>query len=230
MGSKVRLKVMAFLYVVFWIGAFGVVIHSRAVPAHVPLSEVTAFAAKLTGQQNEKLKESSLFVTLKADDSSVVQITPVSGNICTMSTAYQSREAEAIQVMLQKYKSPMAPFANVLAASAEKYGIDYRIEVSIAMVESGAGKVVPGDGKGGTSYNAWGWRDGESYRVFDNWPEGIEYIAWRLAEGYGRDRLKPKLMEESYCPPCAQYSPGEWARGVEKFMKELDVIYKGLDK
>gem|GEM_PF-6293691 len=221
---------MAFVYTTLWIGAFALVVHSRTVPVHVPLSEVTAFAATIEAQPKEKVKESSLFVTLNSDNASVVQITPALGNMCSTSTTYQSREAEALQIMLQKYKSPMAPYSDVFAASAEKYDIDYRIEASIAMVESGAGKVVPGDGKGGSSYNAWGWRNGESYRVFDGWTEGIDYVAWRLAEGYGSDRLKPRLMESSYCPTCALYSPGKWSGGVEKFMREIASIYDSLDQ
>lgn len=228
MRLRFRPKTVALVYVLFWVGMFGVVMYSRAVPARLPLSEVAAFAATLTGQQDQRLKESALFVSMDKDDSSIIQITPAVEGVISTRAEYRSRDAEALQLFLEKYRSPMAPYADVFVASAEKHRIDYKIVVAIAMVESGAGRVVPGNGKGGSSYNAWGWRNGEGYQLFKDWGEGIEYISWRLAEGYGRDRLKPRIMEATYCPPCAINSPGRWASGVEKYMRQIGIIYNEL--
>ena len=221
---------MGWLYVSFWVGAFVLVLQSRVIPSHLPLSEVTTFATGLatTTSSGQKVRQSSLFVTSAGSLSAVEQVVPSSGQMSYVDTVYQNRKVDAVRVFLEKYRSPMAPYANVVVSSAEKHGIDYRIVVSIAMVESGAGKVVPGDGRGGSSFNAWGWRNGESYRVFDDWGEGIEYISWRLAEGYGRDRLKPEIMEISYCPPCHRDNPGAWSGGVKKFMGEISSIYNKL--
>lgn len=223
MASKTRLKVLGSIYVAFWLGAFVFVFHSRVIPQGLPLSETGVYATLI-----QPARKSSLFVTSEDENSNIAQSNPSSGHMSFADTIYQDRKVDAIRVVLDRHKSPMADSAEAFVISAERHGIDYRIVASIAMVESGGGKNVPGNGQGGSSYNAWGWRSGEGYRNFKDWADGIEYISWRLAEGYGRDRLNPETMERSYCPPCYRDRRGWWANGVKHFMASIANTYDGL--
>jgi len=57
-----------------------------------------------------------------------------------------------ISKYLEKYQSPMAPYADLIVETSDKYGLDWRLLVAIAQQESNLGKKAPSN-----SYNAWGW-------------------------------------------------------------------------
>jgi hypothetical protein len=133
----------------------------------------------------------------------------------------------AMDQFLNDYHSPMAPYAKFIVETADSYGLDWRLVVAISGVESSFGNIVPG----GDSNNAWGWRginkNAKGWSVFATWEDGIAEITRGLAEGYGTT-LVPEEIEPSYCPPCAE-SGHAWARGVNKFMNELDYYVDNLD-
>lgn len=133
----------------------------------------------------------------------------------------------AMDQFLNDYHSPMAPHAKFIVETADSYGLDWRLVVAIAGVESSFGNIVPG----GDSNNAWGWRginkNARGWSVFATWEDGIKEITRGLAEGYGVT-LTPEQIEPSYCPPCAAGGHG-WARGVNKFMRELDYYVDNLN-
>lgn len=133
----------------------------------------------------------------------------------------------AMSSFLSDYHSPLAPYSKYIVETADSYGLDWRLVVSISGVESAFGNIVPG----GDSNNAWGWRginkNARGWSVFATWEDGIKEITRGLAEGYGVT-LTPAEIEPAYCPPCAEGGHA-WARGVSRFMSELDYYVDNLD-
>ncbi len=133
----------------------------------------------------------------------------------------------AMQKFLLAYNSPMYPYARNFVEEADKYGLDWRLVVSISGVESAFGNLVP---KG--TNNGWGWRginpDERGWSQFDTWGDGIAVVTSRLALGYGTD-LTPFQIEPTYCPPCGANPAHAWANGVTRFMNELDYYVDNLN-
>jgi hypothetical protein len=59
----------------------------------------------------------------------------------------------ALKEFLIDYNSPMYPYADTFISEADKYGLDWRLVVSISGVESAFGNLIPYK-----SNNACGWR------------------------------------------------------------------------
>ncbi len=128
----------------------------------------------------------------------------------------------ALRRFLQKYKSPMLPYADLIISQADKYNQDWRIVVAISGVESRFGKILPHN-----SYNAWGWRGGRQgkFSNFNNWEHAIIYITKAFSSGYGQ-APNPYSFYKIYCPPCTT----AWPNTVTKYMQELSNIRKNINK
>jgi hypothetical protein len=133
----------------------------------------------------------------------------------------------AMSKFLMDYNSPLQPYAKTIVTEADKYGLDWRLIVSISGVESAFGNIVPSG-----SNNAWGWRginrNEDGWSTFKDWPEAIAHITERIALGYGTNRT-PFDMEAAYCPPCGRNPEHLWANGVTRFMNELEYYLNNLD-
>ena len=133
----------------------------------------------------------------------------------------------AMSEFLSDYNSPMQPFAQTIIDEADKYGLDWRLVVSISGVESAFGNLIPA----GTN-NGWGWRginkNEDGWSVFPSWEESIAHVTERISIGYGRD-LTPFDMEATYCPPCGRNPAHAWANGVTRYMNELDYYLNNLE-
>lgn len=116
---------------------------------------------------------------------------------------------------LELNRSPLAPYHQLLVATADKYGLDFRLIPSIAMVESTGGKVMPA-----RSHNAWGFANGAT--KFNSWEEAIEKVAQTLRVDYIDQGLStPELIMPKYAPPSVAKG-GPWAKGVTFFFEELE--------
>lgn len=133
----------------------------------------------------------------------------------------------ALNKFLTDFHSPMARYADVFVEEADKYGLDWRLVVSISGVESAFGNLIPRE-----SNNAWGWRginsNEKGWSVFSSWKEAIAHITERLAQGYGTD-LTPFDIEATYCPPCGENPAHLWANGVNNFMDQLEYYVDNLE-
>lgn len=120
-----------------------------------------------------------------------------------------------IRKYLEKYNSPMAPFAGFIVETSDKYSLDWRLLVAIAQQESNLGKKIPKD-----SYNAWGWGiHSRGSLGFESWEEGIETVAKGLKEKYiDKGYVTPEEIMSKYTP----HSNGSWAFGVIQFLNELE--------
>jgi hypothetical protein len=97
----------------------------------------------------------------------------------------------------QRNKSPLAKYADQFVSAADRYGLDWRLLPSLAMVESGGGRVYARN-------NVFGWASGRAR--FDSIPDGILAVARALAEAahYRNKDLRGKLR--TYNPARRDYA------------------------
>lgn len=115
---------------------------------------------------------------------------------------------------LDRYDSPMAPYADFIFEMSEKYGLDYRLMIAIAQCESNLCKKAPPE-----SYNCWGFENGAT--KFLSWQQAIEQVAKTLKEGYIDQGLTtPEEIMAKYAPPSVAKG-GPWAKCVHQFLGEL---------
>lgn len=133
--------------------------------------------------------------------------------------AFEVETADArpiiIRQYLEKYRSPLANYADHFFQMAQKYNLDYRLLVAIAQQESNLGKKVPDN-----THNAWGWGiHSQGTLGFSSWEEGIETVARGLREDYlDKGFVSLEQIAARYAPP----SQEAWAFGVGQFMKEME--------
>ncbi|MDD5481650.1 MAG: hypothetical protein PHR64_01735 [Candidatus Shapirobacteria bacterium] len=120
-----------------------------------------------------------------------------------------------IRQYLERYRSPLADYADHFFQISQKYDLDYRLLVAIAQQESNLGKKVPDN-----THNAWGWGiHSRGTLGFSSWEEGIETVARGLRENYlNRGFVDLEQIAARYAPP----SKESWAFGVGQFMKEME--------
>jgi len=116
-----------------------------------------------------------------------------------------------LRKFLEKYDSPLTYYSDYFIDYADKYGLDWKLVVSISGVESTFGKRIPFN-----SYNAYGWANG-TY-VFDSWDESIEVVTKTLKEKYFDKGLStPETISRVYAPPSKT-----WAKNVRYFMNKIE--------
>jgi hypothetical protein len=121
---------------------------------------------------------------------------------------------KALRAILEKYNSPLVPFARDYIEIADKYNIDWKLLPAIAGLESSFGNAQLSG-----SYNSYGWGGGHIY--FESVPDGINTVLYALKTKYfsrGADTV------ESIAPIYSE-SP-TWAPRVRRFMGEIDSAYQ----
>lgn len=155
--------------------------------------------------QENKLAGSLVYAAIPED--------PV-GQVLGATTAADAREV-IIRQYLEKYNSPLVPFAGKLVDEAQANGLDFRLLVAIAQQESNLCKKIPAD-----SYNCWGWGiHSRGTLMFKNYEEAIETVASGIKEEYfDKGYTTPEQIMSKYTP----LSPGTWATGVNQFLQEME--------
>lgn len=119
-----------------------------------------------------------------------------------------------IQKYLEKYKSPLLPYADYIFQVSQEYGLDHGIIIAIAQCESNVCKRIP-EG----SYNCWGFENGATR--FNSWEHAIRRVAQTLKERYyDYGLITPDQIMPKYAPPSVEKG-GPWARCVNRFLGEL---------
>lgn len=136
------------------------------------------------------------------------------GEVKGEATAADAR-LEIIRQYLEKYNSPLLPYAQNLLDADDKYGLDFRLLVAIAQQESNLCKKAPSN-----SFNCWGWGvHSRGTLRFSSYPEAIEAVANGLREEYfDKGYTTPEEIMQKYTP----LSPGSWAKGIRQFMSEME--------
>jgi len=129
----------------------------------------------------------------------------------------EDARVETVRQFLARYKSPLAPSAEYIVATAEKYGLDHRLIPAIAMQESNLCTKVRED----SAHNCWGYGIyGGNGRAFDSYEHGIETVSEALARKYRNNNglVTPEEIEKLYNPN----STGKWAFSVNYFMEQME--------
>jgi len=118
-----------------------------------------------------------------------------------------------LKEFLEKYNSPLVPFADDFVEIADKYELDWRLVAAISGVESTFGKNIPAN-----SYNAWGWGIyGNNVIRFSSWSEGIEIVSKGLRENYfDKGATSIYQVGRIYAESKA------WPYRVDYFMEKID--------
>jgi hypothetical protein len=117
---------------------------------------------------------------------------------------------------LNKYDSPLAPYASNFVAAADKYNLDWRLVAAISGVESTFGKEIPND-----SYNAWGWGVyGDNVIDFKSWDDGINTVSEGL-----RDRYMNQWGGQDIYQIGAMYAASPaWAGHVQLYLDNIQAF------
>ncbi len=141
-----------------------------------------------------------------------IETSSVKANI----TFYDGRVAN-LKRFIRKYNpnSPLYELADYIVEISDKYGLDYRLLVAIAMQESNLCKRIPKD-----SYNCWGWGIyGNKITRFSSYEEAIETVAKGLREKYvDKGYYTIYTIMRKYNPS----SKGSWGDAVKKFFLLLE--------
>lgn len=123
----------------------------------------------------------------------------------------QNQRVLQLEAFLEKYNSPLAPYAQTFVETADKYQIDWKLVPAITGVESTFGQHIPYN-----SYNAYGWANGKY--SFNSWEESIEKVTKTLKEKYySRGLDNPYKIGPVYAPPSKT-----WPGKVSLFMKQIE--------
>ncbi len=141
---------------------------------------------------------------------------PGSQNVLGDSISPQDARVAVVADFFNKYNSDLAPFAQNVVSSADKYGLDYRLIPAIAMQESNLCKKAPKN-----SYNCWGFGIyGKNVTKFQSYPEAIDTVTKTLATQYKQNGLEtPQQIMAKYTPS----NNGDWADSVNHFMNQLQI-------
>lgn len=126
------------------------------------------------------------------------------------------QRAQALQNVLNRYNSPLAPYAKNYVEAADKYGIDWRLLPAIAGLESTFGKRQLAG-----SYNSYGWGGGRIY--FDSIDHGIDTVLYGLKNRY---MSRGATTVETIAPIYSESAT--WAPRVRFFMNKFEAEYQRL--
>jgi len=138
----------------------------------------------------------------------------VKGEMTEMTVEADARPI-LIRKYLEKYKSPLLPYSDLIFKLSETYGFEYYWILAIGQQESNLCKKIPEE-----SYNCWGYGIHKSGTLrFENYELALKSFAEYLKREYfdkGYDTAE-KMMTK-YCPS----SNGSWAYGVNHFIEEIE--------
>lgn len=122
--------------------------------------------------------------------------------------------SEIIRQYLDRYHSPLEPYADFIVEVSDNYGLDYRLTTAIAQQESNLCKKIPAG-----SYNCWGWGiHSRGTLGFESYEQGVETVSRGIKEKYidkGFNTIEDIMAK--YTP----LSQGSWANGVNEFIDQM---------
>jgi len=120
-----------------------------------------------------------------------------------------------IRKYLEKYKSPLVPYSDLIFQLSQDYGFEYYWIVAIAQQESNLCKKIP-EG----SHNCWGYGIHKRGTLsFDSYELSLKsYAEYLKREYFDKGLNTPELIMSKYCPS----SNGSWAKGVWQFINEME--------
>lgn len=140
---------------------------------------------------------------------------PPPQQIISASAVSEDARVEIVRQYLEKYNSPLLPFAELLVSASDQHNLDFRLLTAIAQQESNLCKKSPGG-----THNCWGWGiHNKGTLGFPDYPTAIQTVAQGIKEDYldrGYDTVDEMMAK--YTP----LSNGSWAAGVTQFLLEME--------
>lgn len=164
-----------------------------------------------------------ILITLAVLATKEVSAAPkVSGASATLSGYATVKKADnrvkILEAYLTKYNSPLAAYADVFVAEADKNNLDWKFVAAISGVESTFGKRIPYN-----SYNAWGWGVyGDNVLRFESWEDGIATISHGLRTKY----MDKWGAEDIYSIGRIYAASPTWAQKVTYFSNKIEKFEK----
>jgi hypothetical protein len=120
-----------------------------------------------------------------------------------------------VRKYLEKYKSPLVPYAKMIVELSDTYGFEYYWIVAIAQQESNLCKKIPEN-----SFNCWGYGIHKRGTLrFENYELALKsYAEYLKREYFDKGLNTTELIMKKYCPS----SNGSWAYGVSKFINDIE--------
>jgi hypothetical protein len=183
-----------------------------------PLTLGVSLFSLVSLKENELVKQNFDNINLITTPKSGISVyASLPSNIPSVSDSIESADArpQIIKKYLTDYSSPMAPYADFITQTADKYSLDFRLITAIAQQESNLCKVIPPG-----SYNCWGWGiHSRGTLGFTSFEEGIETVSKGIREEYLNKGYKTvEEIMSKYTPQ----SNGSWANGVNTFLAEME--------
>lgn len=121
----------------------------------------------------------------------------------------RDKRIEKLESFLESKGSPMAPYADLIVYYSDLYGVDPRLMVAIAAIESGYGKVCF------RPYNAWGFYNGSNW---GSWSESIKgYMEGMNGSYFSKGARTPEAIGSSYA------ADPNWAARIRGEMAEISL-------
>ena len=122
-----------------------------------------------------------------------------------------------IKNYLNKYKSELEPYSQLIVDVSDKYSLDYRLLVAIAQQESNLCKRIPAN-----SYNCWGFGIyGDKVTRFNSYPQALDKVAKTLKKEYdGLDDDTKKKILAGLASVAAVIATIKTAKKVKKSIKK----------
>ena len=123
-----------------------------------------------------------------------------------------------LKIYLEKYNSPLLPYAEYIVKVSDEYDISYTLIPSIAFKESTLGKAIPQGSHNAWGIMAWDSEGNRSVRRFNSWNDSIKYEAALLSNNYRANMNN--AIQEKYCPSfeCSE----TWVEHVTNAQKEIN--------
>ena len=119
-----------------------------------------------------------------------------------------------LREFLEKYHSPLVPYAGTFVKTADKYNLDWKLVAAISGVESTFGNEIPDK-----SFNGWGWGIyGDNMIKFSSWTQGIETVS----EGLRTKYINKWGAQDAYSIGRFYAASPTWAQRVTYFMNEIE--------
>lgn len=186
-----------------------------------PVALVTSVYALVSFNEPEKVGEvigENTENLISAPQSGVQVFASLPGQMPSVNVGPVIADArtEIVRQYLERYNSPLEPYAGDLVRIADKYGVDFRLTTAIAQQESNLCKKYPV-----WTHNCWGYGIHSAGTLgFNNFVDGIETVTKGIRENYMDEGLvTPEEIMSKWVP----HSPeGAWAKGVSAFMEEME--------
>lgn len=197
----------------FWKNLILVTAFFIVTPLTLGISLFSLYSLKNSTSSNQNLISNNSFTS---PQSGVKVYASLPMKFPTVSEQITSADArtEILRQYMEEHASPLAPYAELVVETADKYSLDFRLITAIARQESNICRIIPPE-----SFNCWGWGiHSKGSLGFTSFPEGIEEVSKGLRNEYlNKDYSTIEKIMSKYTPQ----SNGSWAVGVNAYMTEM---------